>query len=54
MKERRQAEYLPISQLHPFEGHPFKVQDNEEMDALVESIQSGGILTPLMVRPIDG
>jgi ParB family chromosome partitioning protein len=54
MKEPRQAEYLPISQLHPFEGHPFKVQDNEEMDALVESIQSGGILTPLMVRPIDG
>ena len=54
MKETRQAEYLPISQLHPFEGHPFKVQDNEEMDALVESIQAGGILTPLMVRPIDG
>ena len=54
MKETRQAEYLPISQLHPFEGHPFKVQDNEEMDALVESIQAGGILTPLVVRPLDG
>ena len=54
MKETKQAAYLPISQLHPFEGHPFKVTDNEEMDALVESIQSGGILTPLIVRPMDG
>lgn len=54
MKETKQAVYLPISQLHPFEGHPFKVQDNEEMDALVESIQGGGILTPLIVRPMDG
>ncbi len=54
MKETRQAEHLPISQLHPFEGHPFQVQDNEEMDALVESIQAGGILTPLMVRPLEG
>ena len=54
MKETKQAVYLPISQLHPFEGHPFKVQDNEEMDVLVESIQSAGILTPLIVRPMDG
>lgn len=54
MKETKQAAYLPISQLHPFEGHPFKVTDNEEMDALVESIQSGGILTPLIVRSMDG
>ena len=41
---------MDICKLHPFEGHPFKVQDNEEMDALVESIQSQGILTPLIVR----
>ena len=54
MKDTRQAEHLPISQLHPFAGHPFQVQDNEEMDALVESIQAGGILTPLMVRPLEG
>lgn len=54
MKETRQAEHLPISQLHPFAGHPFQVQDNEEMDALVESIRAGGILTPLMVRPLEG
>lgn len=54
MKETRQAEHLPISQLHPFEGHPFQVQDNEEMDALVESIRAGRILTPLLVRPLEG
>lgn len=54
MKETRQAEQLPISQLHPFAGHPFQVRDNEEMDAPVESIQAGGILTPLMVRPLEG
>ena len=54
MNQTKQAVYLPILQLHPFEGHPFKVQDNEEMDALVESIQGGGILTPLIVRPMDG
>ena len=41
---------MDIGKLHPFEGHPFKVQDNEEMDVLVESIQSQGILTPLIVR----
>ena len=54
MKETRQAEHLPISQLHPFAEHPFQVRDNEEMEALVESIQEGGIFTPLMVRPLEG
>lgn len=43
---------LRITSLHPFEGHPYKVQDNAEMDALVESIRANGILTPLVVRPI--
>lgn len=42
---------IDIQNLHPFEGHPFQVQDNEEMDALVESVQTQGILTPLIVRP---
>ena len=51
MKETR-AEYLPINQLHPFEGHPFKVTDNEEMDQLVWSILTQGLLTPLVVRPL--
>ena len=44
---------LDLNKLHPFAGHPYKVQDNEEMDALVESIRMNGILTPLIVRPLE-
>ena len=42
---------IPVSKLHPFEGHPYKVLDNEEMNTLIESIQTQGILSPLIVRP---
>lgn len=42
---------LKIEQLRPFEGHPYKVQDNEEMTVLSESIRESGILSPLIVRP---
>ena len=42
---------ISIEKLFPFEGHPFKVQDNEEMNALIESIQKQGILSPIIVRP---
>ena len=42
---------IPAEKLHPFEGHPFKVLDNEEMNSLIESIQELGILSPLIVRP---
>ena len=52
MKETR-AEHLPVDKLRPFEGHPFKVVDNEEMDQLVWSILTQGLLTPLVVRPLD-
>lgn len=45
---------LSLEQLHPFEGHPYKVQDNEEMESLTESIRQNGILSPLLVRPMDG
>ena len=44
---------LDISKLHPFEGHPYKVLDNEDMEALVESIRTQGVLTPLVVRQIE-
>ena len=44
---------LPINKLRPFEGHPFKVIDNEEMKQLTESIQAQGVLTPLVVRPLE-
>ena len=52
MKET-QAVYLPIDKLKPFEGHPFKVNDNEELDQLTESICQRGVLNPSMVRPLD-
>ena len=51
MKETK-AEYLPIYKLQPFEDHPFKVTDDEEMDQLVWSVLTQGLLTPLVVRPL--
>ncbi len=54
MKNRRnQPVNIPVSKLRPFEGHPFKVQDDGEMNTLIESIQTVGILSPLIVRPIE-
>ena len=50
---KTRAEHLPIEKLRPFEGHPFKVADNEEMDQLVKSIMVQGVLTPLVVRPLE-
>ena len=52
MKETR-AEHLAVDKLRPFDGHPFKVVDNEEMDQLAWSILTQGLLTPLVVRPLD-
>ena len=48
-KEKRTE--MPLSDLHPFEGHPFKVQDDELMEQTVESIKQIGVVTPLIVRP---
>ena len=42
---------MPLSDLHPFEGHPFKVLDDELMDQTVESIKQIGVVSPLIVRP---
>ena len=50
---KKKSALLPVSQLHTFEGHPYKVLDNEEMDSLVESIKEQGILSPLIVRPLE-
>ena len=44
---------LSIDKLHPFENHPYKVQDNEEMEALAESIKEHGIVSPVIVRPLE-
>ena len=45
---------ISIEKLHPFEGHPYKVLDNEEMEMLTESVQNEGVLSPLIVRPLEG
>ena len=45
---------IPIVKIHPFEDHPYKVLDNEEMNELIQSVQQHGILSPLIVRPIEG
>lgn len=44
---------IPVEKLRPFAGHPFKVRDDAEMNTLIESIQTQGILSPLIVRPIE-
>ena len=43
---------IPVEKLRPFAGHPFKVKDDDEMNTLIESIQTQGVLSPLIVRPI--
>lgn len=48
-KEKRTE--MPFSDLHPFEGHPFKVLDDELMEQTVESIRQIGVVSPLIVRP---
>ena len=42
---------IPLSELHPFEGHPFRVVDDEDMMKTVESVRDFGVLTPAIVRP---
>ena len=44
---------IPVVKLRPFAGHPYKVLDNEEMNSLAESILEHGVLTPLIVRPME-
>lgn len=44
---------VPVEKIHPFEGHPYKVLDNEEMNNLIQSIQEQGILSPILLRPIE-
>ena len=45
---------ISVDRLHTFKDHPYKVEDNDDMNALVESIREHGILTPLIVRPLEG
>ena len=44
---------IPVEKIHPFEGHPYKVLDNEEMNNLIDSIQQKGVISPIVVRPLE-
>ena len=44
---------IAVSKLRPFENNPYQVRDDEEMNTLIESIQTQGVLSPLIVRPIE-
>lgn len=45
---------ISISKLHEFKDHPYKVLDNDEMNSLIESVQEHGVMSPLIVRPLEG
>ena len=46
---------IPLSELHPFKNHPFKVKDDEQMAKTVESVREYGVLVPAIARPLpDG
>lgn len=49
--QQEKVQEIPLSELHPFEGHPFRVVDDEDMAKTVESIRDYGVLTPAIVRP---
>lgn len=53
MKDNKTIKELSLAELKPFPGHPYKVRDDEEMDALVESVREHGVMVPLIVRPVD-
>ena len=44
---------IPVSKIHPFEGNPYKVLDDDEMNNLICSIKEQGVLTPIIIRPIE-
>lgn len=49
--QQERVQEIPLSELHPFEGHPFRVVDDEEMIKTAESVRDFGVLTPAIVRP---
>lgn len=48
------VQMLPLSELHPFHEHPFKVKDDEEMANTVDSVKQYGVLVPAIARPMEG
>ena len=49
--QQEHVQMIPLSELHPFEGHPFRVVDDEGMQKTVESVKQYGVLTPAIARP---
>ena len=49
----RNVTYIEVDKLKPFENHPYYVKDDDEMLNLTQSISENGILSPLIVRPIE-
>ena len=49
--QQERVQEIALSELHPFEGHPFRVVDDEDMAKTVESVKEYGVLTPAIVRP---
>ena len=50
---KKRAANIRTDKLRTFEGHPFQVLDDEDMNSLTESIKAQGIISPLIVRPIE-
>ena len=50
-EQREQVQQIPVGELFPFKEHPFRVQDDEEMENAVKSVSQYGVLTPLIARP---
>ena len=50
---KKKAANIGVDKLRTFEGHPFQVLDDEDMNSLTESIKAQGIISPLIVRPIE-
>lgn len=44
---------ISVEKIRPFDGHPYKVLDNNEMNNLIESIQQKGVISPIVVRPLE-
>ncbi|NCB24399.1 MAG: ParB/RepB/Spo0J family partition protein [Bacteroidia bacterium] len=49
--QQERVQEIPLSELHPFEGHPFRVVDDEDMEKTVASVRDFGVLTPAIARP---
>ena len=52
VKKSERIQEIPLSELHPFKNHPFRVVDDEAMQRTVESVAQFGVLAPALARPV--